>query len=50
MLQRPSAKDLGYGDTREDVSRLLNAYTKAILASDSSLPYPERDIQGEALA
>jgi four helix bundle protein len=35
------AQDLGYGDTRslttslEEVSRLLNAYTKAILASDS---------------
>src|ERR1700728_1800618 len=37
-------KDLGYGDTErlapllEEVSRLLNAYTAAILASDSSLP------------
>jgi four helix bundle protein len=35
------AQDLGYGDTSslttslEEVSRLLNAYTKAILASDS---------------
>ena len=35
------AQDLGYGDTGslttslEEVSRLLNAYTKAILASDS---------------
>src|SRR5208283_1215496 len=35
------AQDLGYGDTSslttslEQVSRLLNAYTKAILASDS---------------
>src|SRR6266581_6723563 len=35
------AKDLGYGDTSslttslEEVSRLLNAYTSAILASDS---------------
>ena len=35
------AQDLGYGDTRsfttslEEVSRLLSAYTKAILASDS---------------
>lgn len=35
------AKDLGYGDTGalmnvlEEVSRLLDAYTKAILASDS---------------
>ena len=35
------AQDLGYGNTRslttslEEVSRLLNAYTKAILASDS---------------
>jgi len=35
------AHDLGYGDTSslttslEEVSRLLNAYTKAILASDS---------------
>ena len=35
------AKDLGYGDTErlasllEEVSRLLNAYTAAILAPDS---------------
>jgi len=35
------AQDLGYGDASslttslEEVSRLLNAYTKAILASDS---------------
>jgi hypothetical protein len=35
------AQDLGYGNTHslttslEEVSRLLNAYTKAILASDS---------------
>jgi four helix bundle protein len=35
------AKDLGYGDTGslttllEEVSRLLNAYASAILASDS---------------
>jgi four helix bundle protein len=35
------AQDLGYGDTNslttslEEVSRLLSAYTKAILASDS---------------
>ena len=40
------AQDLGYGDTSslttslEEVSRLLNAYTKAILASDYRLPYP----------
>jgi hypothetical protein len=38
------AKDLGYGDTErlasslEEVSRLLNAYTAAIPASDSRLP------------
>jgi four helix bundle protein len=41
------AQDLGSGDTSslttslEEVSRLLNAYVKAILASDSWLPYPE---------
>ncbi len=35
------AMDLGYGDTKqlmkglEEVSRILNAYSKAILASDS---------------
>jgi four helix bundle protein len=35
------AEDLGYGDTRsllallEEVSRLLNAYSKAILTPDS---------------
>ena len=40
------AKDLGYGDTSqlttslEEVSRLLNAYVSAILASDSLLLYP----------
>jgi hypothetical protein len=41
------AQDLGYGDTSslktslEEVSSLLNAYASAILASDSSLLYPE---------
>ena len=51
------AKDLGYGDTGslttllEEVSRLLNAYASAILASDSSLltSISRRDIKGEAL-
>jgi four helix bundle protein len=39
--------DLGYGQTEslaatlEETSRLLNAYTRAILASGSWLPYPE---------
>jgi len=41
------AHDLGYGQTeslttsREETSRLLNAYARAILASGSWLPYPE---------
>ena len=40
------AHDLGYGQTDsltstlEEVSRLLNAYTRAILAPDFCLPYP----------
>jgi four helix bundle protein len=40
------ASDLGYGDTSslsallDEVSRMLNAYASAILASDSCLPYP----------
>src|SRR5688500_16715983 len=40
------AGDLGYGDTSslsaliDEVSRMLNAYASAILASDSCLPYP----------
>ena len=39
-------KDLGYGDTQalstalKEVSKLLGAYTAAILASGSWLPYP----------
>src|SRR6266699_4353456 len=52
------AKDLGYGDTGslttllEEVSRLLNAYASAILASESLLltSISRRDIKGEALA
>src|SRR5437879_11976454 len=40
-------QDLGYGQTEplmsvlEEASRLLNAYTRAILAPDFWLPYPE---------
>jgi hypothetical protein len=52
------AQDLGYGDTSnpttslEEVSRLLNAYASAILASDSWIltSISRRDIKGEALA
>src|SRR5438270_6200662 len=50
------AQDLGYGDIRElinsadEVSRLLNAYTRTILAPDFLLLYPAGDIKGEALA
>jgi four helix bundle protein len=49
------AHDLGYGqaesltDTLEEVSRLLNAYARAILAPDFWLPYP-KDIKDEVLA
>ena len=51
------AQDLGYGtsDERmkllEEVSRLLNAYARAILAPDSWLPYPAaflRDSKGRS--
>ena len=52
------ANDLGYGDTHqitallEEVSKLLNAYTGAILSSGSWLlaSISRRDIKGEALA
>jgi len=52
------AQDLGYGQTDklasslEEVSRLLNAYASAILASASGLlaSISRRDIKGEALA
>ena len=52
------AKDLGYADTRtltaalEEVSRLLNAHSSAILTSSASnllTPISRRDIKGEAL-
>jgi four helix bundle protein len=50
------AKDLGYADTErlvaslEEVSRLLNAYTTAILASDFLDSHIPQGYQGEALA
>jgi four helix bundle protein len=53
------ARDLGYSDTAllmtalEEVSRLLNAYTTAILTSSSSasrLPYPEGISRAKPLA
>jgi hypothetical protein len=49
-------KDLGYGDTEPlasllgEVSRLLNAYTLAILTPDSLDSHIPQGYQGEALA
>jgi len=49
-------KDLGYGDTErlasllEEVSRLLNAYTAAILTPDFLDSHIPQGYQGEALA
>ena len=48
------AKDLGYGNTQklsaalEEVSRLLHAYARAILASSTSDSLSQRDINVES--